>query len=180
MQLPHITFMIPMGLSQAATVRVGQAVGRRDPSGAYRAGWTAIAVTVAFMTVMMVFILAIPEAFASMFLDRDQADSPAVFALATTFLFYAAFFQMADGMQAVAAGALRGLNDTAVPMMLAVVSYWGVGLAAGLWFAYGAELDGVGLWLGFVSALVCAALLLTSRLRMLARRRYIPELAPNE
>lgn len=180
MQLPHITFMVPMGLSQAATVRVGQAVGRRDPAGAYRAGWTALAVTVAFMSAMMLIVLAIPEAFASMFLDHERADSAAVLALATTFLFYAAFFQMADGMQAVAAGALRGLNDTAVPMLLAVVSYWGLGLAIGLGLAYGAGLNGVGLWLGFVTALSCAALLLTGRLRMLARRRFIPDLAPSE
>lgn len=180
MQLPHITFMVPMGLSQAATVRVGQAVGRRDAAGAYRAGWTALGVTVAFMAAMMVIVLAIPETFASMFLDQDRADSAAVLALSTTFLFYAAFFQLADGMQAVAAGALRGLNDTVMPMLIAMVSYWGIGSAAGLWLAFGAGLDGVGLWLGFDIALACAALLLTLRLRMLGRRLYIPALAPPE
>ena len=178
MQLPHITFMVPMGLAQAATVRVGQAVGRRDTIGAYRAGWTALAVTVAFMTAMMVTVLAIPENFAAMFLDLGRADSAAVMGLATTFLFYAAFFQMADGMQAVAAGALRGLNDTAVPMLLAVVSYWAVGLGVGISLAYLAGLEGAGLWLGFDSALICAALLLTCRLRRLARRRYLPAMAP--
>jgi MATE family multidrug resistance protein len=114
-----------------------------------------------------------------MFLDHGRADSAAVMALATTFLFYAAFFQMADGVQAVAAGALRGLNDTVMPMLIAMVSYWGIGSSVGLWLAYGAGLDGVGLWLGFVIALSCAALLLSWRLRSLARRRYIPALAPD-
>jgi len=178
MQLPHITFMVPMGLAQAATVRVGQAVGRRDPVAAYRSAWTAIGVTVVFMTVMMAIVLSIPETFASLFLDHARPGSAGVLALATTFLFYAAFFQLADGVQAVAAGALRGLNDTAVPMMLAVVSYWGVGLTASLTFAFGAGLGGVGLWLGFDSALICAAGLLTYRLRRLADRRYMPALAP--
>ena len=180
MQLPHITFMVPMGLAQAATVRVGQAVGRRDPVAAYRAGWTALVVTAGFMTLMMVIVLAIPEAFASLFLDPARADSAGVLALATTFLFYAAFFQLGDGIQAVAGGALRGLNDTAVPMLLAVVSYWGVGLGIGVGFAFAGGMQGAGLWLGFDCGLVCAALLLTYRLNRLARRRYIPALAPAE
>jgi len=180
MQLPHITFMVPMGLAQAATVRVGQAVGRRDPVAAYRAGWTALVVTAGFMTMMMVIVLAIPEAFASLFLDPARADSAGVLALATTFLFYAAFFQLGDGIQAVAGGALRGLNDTAVPMLLAVVSYWGVGLGIGVGFAFAGGMQGAGLWFGFDCGLVCAALLLTYRLNRLARRRYIPALAPAE
>jgi MATE family multidrug resistance protein len=180
MQLPHITFMVPMGMAQAATVRVGQAVGRRDPVAAYRAGWTALAVTVAFMSLMMALVLSVPEAFASMFLDPGRPDSAAVLGMAATFLFYAAFFQMADGTQAVAAGALRGLNDTAVPMVLAVVSYWAVGTSIGLSLAYGAGMGGAGLWLGFVCALVTAAALLSLRLRRLARRQYMPALAPAE
>lgn len=178
MQLPHITFMVPMGLAQAATVRVGQAVGRRNPVQAYRAAWTAIAVTTVFMSAMSVIILAVPGHFASMFLDHGRADSAAVLALAMTFLFYAAFFQLADGIQAVAAGALRGLNDTAVPMLLAAFSYWGVGLAVSLYLAYWEGMEGAGLWLGFVCGLVCAAVLLTTRLYRQARQRYIPALAP--
>jgi len=180
MQLPHITFMIPMGLSQAATVRVGQAVGRRDPVAAYRAGWTALAVTSGFMAVMMVIVLAIPESFAAIFVDHAHPDSAAVLTLATTFLFYAAFFQLADGIQAVAAGALRGLNDTAVPMLCAVVSYWGLGLVVGVSLAFAGGMGGAGLWLGFDSGLLCAALLLSYRLSRLARRRYIPAVAPAE
>jgi MATE family multidrug resistance protein len=177
MQLPHISFMVPMGLAQAATVRVGQAVGRGDAVAAYRAGWIAVAVTLAFMSLMTVIVLSIPHVFASAFMDRGRADSAAVLALATTFLFYAAIFQMADGVQAVASGALRGVNDTAVPMMLAAVSYWGVGAATGLSLAFLAGMGGAGLWLGFDCGLGCAAALLTWRLRKLTRLRFIPAVA---
>ncbi len=180
MQLPHITFMVPMGMAQAATVRVGQAAGRGDPVGAYRAAWIAFAVTTGFMLMMTVIVLAVPHLFASVFLDPTLPDSATVFALATTFLYYAAFFQMADGMQAVAAGALRGVNDTAVPMVLAAVSYWAVGLACALTLAFPMGMQGAGLWLGFVCALVTAALLLTWRLRLLTRRRHLPAVAPGE
>ena len=173
-QLPHLSFMVPMGLAQAATVRVGQAAGRRDHDGAYRAGWTAMALIVVFMTVMTAVVLAVPEIFASAFLDPGRADSAAVFALAVSFLFYAAFFQAADGLQAVAAGALRGLNDTATPMVIAVVCYWGIGLAAGLWFAFEADLGPAGLWLGFIFALTTAGLMLLLRFRRLARGRFLP------
>jgi MATE family multidrug resistance protein len=177
MQLPHISFMVPMGLAQAATVRVGQAVGRGDAVGAYRAGWIAFGVTLAFMTLMTGVVLLIPHLFASVFMDHDRTDSAAVLALAATFLFYAAFFQMADGVQAVVAGALRGVNDTAVPMALAAVSYWVVGAGAGFGFAYGAGMEGAGLWLGFDCGLACAAVLLTWRLRRLSRLRHIPAVA---
>jgi MATE family multidrug resistance protein len=180
MQLPHITFMAPMGLAQAATVRVGQAAGRGDAEGAYRAAWIAIAVTLAFMTAMSVIVLQIPQLFASAFLDHARPDSAAVLALAATFLFYAALFQIVDGVQAVAAGALRGVNDTAVPMMLAAVSYWAVGLACSLSLAFLVGMEGSGLWLGFVCALTCAAALLTGRLRRLARRRYLPAVVAAE
>ncbi len=175
MQLPHITFMVPMGLAQAATVRVGHAVGRRDAAGAYRAGWTATALTMCFMGTMTVVVLCIPDLFAAIFLDRSRSDSEAVFTLAVSFLFFAAFFQAADGIQAVVAGALRGLNDTVVPMAIAGISYWGIGFAVGIGLAFGADLQGAGLWLGFIFGLSCAAILLTRRFRQFARLRHLPE-----
>ena len=174
-QLPHISYMVPMGLAQAATVRVGQAVGRGDASGAYRAGWTAWGVTLIFMSGMTLLVLAIPEAFASIFLDRTRSDSDAVLALAVSFLFYAAFFQAADGVQAVAAGALRGLNDTFLPMLFAGFSYWIVGLGIGVWLAFGNGYQGAGLWIGFVAGLTTAALLLSLRYRRLQRSAFLPE-----
>ncbi|MDH3700916.1 MAG: MATE family efflux transporter [Alphaproteobacteria bacterium] len=179
-QLPHVTFMVPMGMAQAATVRVGQAAGRGDAAAAYRAGWMAIALTLAFMCVMTVVVLAIPSAFASIFLDHARADSAAVLALATSFLLYAAFFQAVDGIQAVAAGALRGLNDTAIPMVFAAMCYWGVGGLSGLWFAFAGDMEGAGLWLGFIFGLGSAALLLAMRFRTMTRRRYLPVLSSGQ
>jgi multidrug resistance protein, MATE family len=176
-QLPHITFMVPMGLSQAATVRVGHAVGRRDTVAAYQAGWMALAVTICFMLLMTIVVLCIPELFAALFLDATRTDSVAVLSLAVSFLFLAAFFQIADGIQVVAAGGLRGLNDTFVPMAIAAVSYWAVGLGTGIGLAFGMEMQGTGLWLGFIVGLSCAATLLTWRLRNFSRRGYLPETA---
>ena len=176
-QLPHVTFMVPMGLAQAATVRVGHAVGRGDAAAVRRAGWAALAVTVAFMAMATVVILAIPDMFASIFLDTTRADSAAVLALATTFLLYAAFFQLADGTQAVAAGALRGMSDTAIPMVLAAFSYWGVGLGSGIGLAFAAGMQGAGLWLGFVFGLFTAAVMLTMRFHGLTRASILPAVA---
>jgi len=174
LQMPHITFMVPMGLGQAATVRVGHAVGRRDTIGAYRAGWTALAIGLAFMSVMTAIVLSIPETFAAIYLDGSHPDSGAVLALAASYLLYAAFFQAADGIQAVAAGALRGLNDTAWPMTIAAFSYWGIGLTSGLALAFWAGLEAAGLWAGFVLGLSSAAILLTWRFRQLQKRGYMP------
>jgi multidrug resistance protein, MATE family len=180
LQMPHITFMIPMGLGQAATVRVGQAVGRRDAKGAYRAGWMALAIAIAFMSFMTAIILSIPETFAAIYLDGDHADSAAVLALAASYLIYVAFFQAADGVQAVAAGALRGLNDTAWPMAIAAFSYWGIGLTSGLAFAFWGGFEASGLWIGFVLGLTSAAFLLTWRFRTLEKRNYIPKVTESD
>jgi MATE family multidrug resistance protein len=177
MQLPHISFMVPMGLAQAATVRVGHAVGRRDVQGAYRAGWMALAMALGFMSMMTVVVLIVPELFASAFLDGARADSAEVLALAVTYLFFAAFFQAGDGIQAVAAGALRGLNDTAAPMVIAAICYWGIGLGSGLWLAFAAGMEGSGLWIGFVIGLTCAAIVLAHRFRRQEARGYIPAVA---
>lgn len=180
LQMPHITFMVPMGLGQAATVRVGQAVGRRDAKGAYRAGWTALAIALAFMSIMTAIVLTVPETFASIYLDGDRPDSAAVLALAASYLIYAAFFQAADGIQAVAAGALRGLSDTAWPMAIAGFSYWGIGLTSGLALAFWGGFEAAGLWMGFVLGLTSAAILLTRRFRKLEKRGYIPKVEEGE
>ena len=175
-QVPHITFMVPIGLSQAATVRVGHAVGRGDARAAYLAGWTAMAISLAFMAMTSVVILLAAGALAGLFLDGNHPGSVEALALATTLLFYAAVFQASDGIQAVAAGALRGLNDTAVPMMIAAICYWGIGFSSGSALGFWAGLGAEGIWMGFVLGLGSAAILLTWRLTHLTRRRYLPNL----
>ena len=179
-QMPHITFMVPMGLAQAATVRVGHAAGRGDVAGAYRAGWSAIAVAGAFGLAMTGLVLAVPEPFARLFLDTARDDAAQVLPLAVSLLFVAAFFQLADGFQAVAAGALRGLNDTALPMVIAGISYWGLGLGAAVWLAYGESLQTPGVWVGFVVGLTSAAFLQMWRFRHQQRRRFLPEIIKDE
>ena len=179
LQLPHVAFMVPMGLAQAATVRVGQAVGRRDAEAAYRAGWTAIAIGAVYMVLTTATVIAILESFASIFLDTARADSAEVLALAVTFLIYAAFFQAGDAIQAVVSGALRGLNDTRMPMAIAGFSYWVVGLGTGVALAFGTGMEGAGLWAGFVAGLTMAALLLIARYRAQCRRAYMPAAVPD-
>ncbi|MHA1536059.1 MAG: MATE family efflux transporter [Alphaproteobacteria bacterium] len=175
-QVPHITFMVPMGLSQAATVRVGHAVGRGDARAAYRASWTALTISLGFMATTSIVILLIPATLAGLFLDANRPDSVEALTLATTLLFFAAIFQASDGIQAVAAGALRGLNDTALPMMIAALCYWAIGFssgaALGFWAGWGAR----GIWMGFVLGLTSAAILLSWRLTHLTRRRYLPSM----
>ena len=178
LQLVHISFMVPTGLAEAATVRVGHAVGRRDVAGAYRAGWMALAIALGFMSIMTMVVLSVPEAFASAFLDGTRPDSAEVLTLAVSYLFFAAFFQAGDGIQAVAAGALRGLSDTAVPMTIAAVCYWGIGLGSGLGLGFVAGMEGGGLWVGFVFGLTSAAIVLTHRFRRLDKSRYIPSITP--
>ncbi len=135
-------------------------------------------VTLGFMSCMTLVVLAAPEAFASIFLDRSREDSEAVLKLAVSFLFFAAFFQAVDGMQAVAAGALRGLSDTLWPMIYAAFSYWVVGLGAGIWLAFYRGYEGAGLWIGFVVGLGTAAIFLTSRFRRLQQAQYLPAVRP--
>jgi MATE family multidrug resistance protein len=176
LQVPHVAFMVPMGLSQAATVRVGQAAGRGAPVEAYRAGWVAMSLALAFMLTTSVVILTIPETLALSFLDPAHPDTARILPITVGFLFFAALFQAGDGLQVVAAGALRGLNETALPMVIGAFGYWGLGggLAAGL--AYGLGVGPNGIWIGFVVALFAVAVLLTLRFYQLRRRRYIPEM----
>lgn len=176
MQMPHITFMVPMGLAQAATVRVGQMAGRRDLAGAYRAGWTALAVTALFMTLTTVVIATTTGPFARVFMDPALKDGMAVLGLAQSLLMMAALFQLADGVQAVAAGALRGVNDTKVPMVNAVASFWGLGAVVVWLLAFQAGLGPHGIWWGFIVGLIAAAVTQTLRFRRLHKRGHLPEI----
>ncbi|HXA57261.1 MAG TPA: MATE family efflux transporter, partial [Candidatus Acidoferrum sp.] len=117
------TYMVPLGIGSAAAVRVGQALGRKDPHGASRAGWTAIALGAVFMMCM-----ALVFWFAPSYIVRIYTPDPAVIAVSSGLLFVGAFFQLFDGLQVVATGALRGAGDTRTPMICHLVFYWAVGL----------------------------------------------------
>ena len=162
-QLCSITFMIPLGLGQAATVRVGLAYGAKDHDGITRAGWTAYVLGVSFMALMALVMVLWPNLLISAFIDISDAANAQVIGLAATFLLFAALFQVADGAQAVSAGILRGLQDTTIPMVYAAIGYWGIGLPLGVALAFHFGLEGKGIWIGLVFGLAAVSLLLLWR-----------------
>ncbi|MDP3897034.1 MAG: MATE family efflux transporter [Mesorhizobium sp.] len=166
MQIASITFMVPLGLGQAVTVRVGRAHGAGDAASVSRAGWTAYLFSVGFMALMALLMLVFPHALIGAFIDAGDPANAAVVRLAVSFLAFAALFQIVDGAQAVSSGMLRGLHDTAVPMIFAAIGYWGVGMPLGVLLAFPLGMQGAGIWIGLSSGLaVVAALLLWRWLR---------------
>ena len=162
LQVAALSFMVPLGLGQAATVRIGSALGRGDRPGITRAGWTAWLLGVGFMAAMAVFMWMAPRPLVTLFLD-DTAANARVVALAVNFLAIAAVFQVADGAQVVGAGMLRGLHDTRVPMLFALFGYWGIGIGAGAWLAFRRGWAGQGIWAGLALGLAIVAVLMLAR-----------------
>ncbi|PWL19190.1 MATE family efflux transporter [Falsochrobactrum shanghaiense] len=164
-QIASLTFMVPLGFGQVATVRVGRAFGRGDPSAIAYAGWSSYALGVGFMALMGLLIILFPRMFIGIFLDLGDPQNAAVIELAVVFLALAALFQIVDGAQAVASGMLRGLRDTRIPMYLALLGYWGVGLPLGALLAFYFDFKGVGIWCGLAAGLGMTAVLMTTRWR---------------
>jgi MATE family multidrug resistance protein len=162
LQLAALTFMVPLGLGQAATVRVGLALGRRDEVGVTRAGWAAWLMGVGFMGTMALAIWVFPRALVTLFLE-DVPSNAFVIALAVSFLRVAAAFQLVDGAQVIGAGMLRGLHDTRWPLIFAFFGYWIVGLGIGAWLAFGQDWKGLGIWIGLASGLAAVAALMLAR-----------------
>jgi MATE family multidrug resistance protein len=170
LQIAATIFMIPFGLSQAVTVRVGLAYGRDDAAAMSLAGWTSWWLAVAIMCATATLMAFAPDLLLAPFLDRADPANAETLRLARTYLAVAALFQIVDGIQAVAAGMLRGRHDTRVPMILALLGYWGVGLVGSIVLAFPLGLEGIGVWLGLALGLGAVALLLTLRWIALARR----------
>jgi MATE family multidrug resistance protein len=162
LQLAALTFMVPLGLGQAATVRVGLALGRRDEAGITRAGWTAWVMGVGFMGTMALVMWSIPRWLVTLFLT-DVPQNAFVIGLAVSFVRVAAAFQLVDGAQVIGAGILRGLHDTRWPLLFALVGYWVVGLGIGSWLAFGADWKGLGIWIGLATGLASVAALMLAR-----------------
>ncbi len=163
LQLASLSFMVPMGLAQAATVRVGIAYGRRDKHAIARAGWTAMILGTSFMSVMALIMLLFPDALIALFIDASLPENVEVAALAVGFLGIAALFQIVDGIQVVAAGMLRGLHDAFIPMLIALFGYWVIGIGVGGILAFQYQMDGLGIWIGLASGLGVVAILMTAR-----------------
>jgi MATE family multidrug resistance protein len=174
LQIASATFMIPMGIAQAAGIRVALFAGAADRMGVHRTGVTSVALGVGFMAVMAVLIWSVPQLLVSPFLpDAETGDNARVMALACSYLAFAAAFQIFDAAQVVGANLLRGLKDTRVPMIFAGIGYWLIGLPAGVLFAFTFGMGGAGVWLGFVVALIVAAALMLGRFTL---RERVPSL----
>ncbi|HXJ16715.1 MAG TPA: MATE family efflux transporter [Candidatus Polarisedimenticolia bacterium] len=156
------TYMVPLGISSAAAVRVGQAFGRRDPQGASGAGWTGLALGTAFMACTAIGFWIVPAS-----IVRIYTSDPLVIRSASALLFVAAFFQLFDGLQTVATGALRGAGDTRTPMICSVSFYWLGGLPVGAYLCFRLGWGAAGLWTGLCLALI----LIGSTLLYVWRRR---------
>jgi len=143
------TYMVPLGIASAAAVRVGQALGRHDAHAASRAGWTALALGTGFMSLMGLVFLLVPY-----YVVRIYTPDPAVIRSASSLLFVAAFFQLFDGMQTVATGALRGAGDTRTAMACHIFFYWVIGLPLGAWLCFRLGWGAPGLWTGLCIALI--------------------------
>ncbi len=163
LQIAATLFMVPLGIAQAASIRVGLAYGAGDPARITLAGRVAIGVSIVFTGASALLLVLLPETLVGIFVERRDPAQAEVVALAATFLAFAALFQLADGLQAVASGLLRGLQDTRVPMLLAGLGYWGIGATLGVALAWPAGLAGVGVWIGLSTGLAIVAALLLRR-----------------
>jgi multidrug resistance protein, MATE family len=159
-----VTWMVPMGIAQAATVRVAAERGAGRPTAARRAAFIALVLGSGFMAVSAIVIWTAPQAIVAIYVSTGDPANQALVALAMRFLVFAGLFQVADGMQVVAAGALRGYEDTVAPMFYAAFSYWVIGFAGGWALTFPLGLGPIGMWWGFVIGLATVAALLTTRL----------------
>jgi MATE family multidrug resistance protein len=157
------TFMVPLAIGQAANVRVAFWSGARQPAQARRAGFAAIGMGGCVMASTAAVLLLAPQAIVGVFLARDDPANAATLRIAVGLLGIAAVFQLGDGVQTIALGALRGLRDTRAPMLLAALGYWAIGLPVGAALAFGAGLGAAGLWWGLAAGLSSVAALMTWR-----------------
>jgi multidrug resistance protein, MATE family len=168
-----ITFMVPLGLGQAAMVRVAYELGAHRALAARRAGFVALALGIAFMGAAAVVLWTAPEAIIAVYVDIADPANRETVEIARRLIAIAALFQVFDGMQVIAAGALRGYRDAMVPMLLATFGYWGVGFAGCWLFAFPLGYGAVGLWWGLALGLAVVAVLLTLRFHLLAPPIYL-------
>lgn len=160
LNLASVTFMVPLGISQATAVLVGHGVGRGDPTGARRAAGAGLMLGMTFMAATAVVFLLLPDALA-----RVYSGEASVVALAVTLIPLAGIFQVFDGLQVVASGVLRGVGDTRSPMLLNLLGFWCIGMPVGLWLGFGLSMGPRGLWWGLVLGLAAVGILLLLRVR---------------
>lgn len=162
------TFMVPLGVSSAAAVRVGQHLGRHDSDGARRAGWSAIVLGAGFMTCAGLLFVSVPRVIARVF-----SPDPVVIGVGAKLLLVAAAFQLFDGLQVVTTGALRGAGDTTTPMLANFVAYWLIGIPTGYVLGFRLGWGALGIWIGLCSGLMIigSALLIAWQKKELSAHR---------
>ncbi len=160
-----IIFMIPLGMSYATTVRVGQWLGQHNLEGVRRAGYLSIGIGAVFMNVMAIAMLLFPQSIIALYLDIDDPANAKVLTLALPMLNIAAVAQILDGVQKITYGALQGLQDTRVPMLLSIPAFWGIGLTSGYLLGFPLGWGGTGLWLGQSVGVAIAAIVFLVRFR---------------
>ena len=163
LQIASGTFMIHIGLSQAVTVRAGRAYGRRDRAGLRLGAGVGLLVSMGVVTLTVIAFLSVPELLVSLFVSADDPGRPEIMVIGAALLAVAALFQAVDAAQVMALGMLRGVQDTRVPMVIAGLSYWAVGIPASYALGFWADLGAVGVWLGLVVGLALAGVFLSWR-----------------
>ena len=173
LQIVATAFMVPLGLGQAASVRVAHAFGAGDPVGVSRAGWVAFHVTMAYVALSALMMLAFPRLLVAPFIASDAPGANEIVPLALTFVRVAAIFQLFDGAQAALVNMLRGVHDSRWPMMMALLGYWAIGAPIGLALGFLTPLKGLGLWIGLACGLAAVSLQLLWRWRRKEKRGFI-------
>jgi multidrug resistance protein, MATE family len=169
LEVAALTFMLHVGLSSAATIRIARFDGQGNRVALRQAAAMAILISLGVALASVTLFVSVPEPIVALFLDMGKPESAAIVAYGSVLLMVAALFQLADGMQVIALGLLRGVQDTRVPMVLATVSYWMIGIPCSYVLAFPMGYGGLGLWLGLVIGLVCAAASLMWRFWRLVR-----------
>jgi MATE family multidrug resistance protein len=169
LNVASVTFMAPLGLAMATTVRVGHAVGRGDPDAVRWAGFAGVTASLASQLVSCALMALFPHAIAALY-----TDDAAVAAVAAQLLLFAAAFQFSDGIQVTANGALRGLKDTTGPMAITTLAYWGIGMPAGYLLCFHFGHGAPGMWTGLIAGLSVAAALLFWRFARQSRHSALP------
>jgi MATE family multidrug resistance protein len=163
LQIASLAFMVPLGLGQAATVRVGRAYGAGDPAAIARTGWSAFGLTAAFAIFSATTMMAAPRLLIAPFIDIDASENAATVGTAIALLRVAAVFQLFDASQATLANMLRGLHDSRIPLLVALLGYWAIGAPVGVALGFATPLGAVGVWIGLALGLAVVAILLTAR-----------------
>ena len=174
LQVAALAFQIPFGIGQAVTIRVGYHFGAGDNAAIARAGKAALVMALGYMALPAALMILTPRLVLQLYIDPAAAKNAVMAGYAVQFLAVAAAFQLFDGMQAVLAGALRGLQDTRVPMLLALTGYWLVGFGTSVALGFFTPLAGLGVWLGLAVGLVVVSLLLLRRWQARARLGLLP------